>query len=220
MRNFFRIALIFLILGSCEQAQEPLGTDWEEGVVYYTGAPEADGCGWLILKDGESFEPVDLSVEFKKDGLDIWFKANYTRDYYRCGLAQSAYKIIKMNEVIEKPWKVRFLSDYPGRETSMDMFYLDSVFVDQDSLRMLVRYSGGCAIHQFNLWALENGREDSDLHLMLEHIGNDDPCEALPSEWLSFSLAPLRESGKNETRFWLRGSPIMSSLYGEFIYKY
>lgn len=103
----------------------------------------------------------------------------------------------------------------------MDMFSMDSVFIDGDSLRMHVGYSGGCAIHQFNLWALETGMMgDGDIHLMLEHIGNDDPCEAYPWEWLAFSLEPLQEEGTNSVTFWLRGSPQMSMLFGPYTYEY
>lgn len=122
---------------------------------------------------------------------------------------------------VDADWTARYLNDYPDRETSMDAFSMDSVYVDGDSLRLHLGYSGGCAIHQFNMWILETGLDnEGEPHLMLEHIGNDDMCEAYLREWLSFSLQLLKEDGKSEVSFWLRGSPQMSMLFGPYIYKY
>ena len=117
--------------------------------------------------------------------------------------------------------ELRYLSEYPGRETSLDMFSVDSVFIDGDSLKMNVGYSGGCAVHQFNLWALETGLDGKGaIHIMLEHIGNNDHCEAYLHEWLAFSIEPLQVKGSNSVTFWMRGSPQMSVLYGPFTYEY
>jgi len=222
MRLFVSLLLVlsFLVV-SCSKDKELLGTDWEEGVVTFTGDPAVDGCGWLIVSEGVSYSAVSLPNEFLEEGLDVWYKAKVLREYLLCGLEGTKIEILEFSEVIKKPWHVRYLSDYPNRTTSYDMFSIDTVFVDGDSLRMHIGYSGGCEIHQFNLWALETGLDgDGDLHLMPEHIGNGDMCEAYLHEWLSFSLAPIRESDQNEVTFWLRGSPIMSMLYGEFVYKY
>lgn len=214
------LGLSFLVV-SCEKDKELLGTDWEEGVVSFSGDIAVDGCGWLIISEGISYSAVSLPDEFLQDGLDIWYKAKVLREYLVCGLDATELKILEISEVIEKPWHVRFLSDYTQRTTSFDGFSIDTAYVDGDSLRLHVGYSGGCEIHQFNLWALENGSDgDDDLHLMLEHIGNGDMCEAYLHEWLAFSIFPIRESDQNEVRFWLRGSPIMSMLYGEYVYKY
>ncbi len=113
------------------------------------------------------------------------------------------------------------MSDYEGRETSMDGFSMDSVHIDGDSLRLHVGYSGGCAIHQFNMWILETGLDrKGEPHLMLEHISNEDPCEAYLWEWLSFSLKPLQDLDNNKVVFWLRGSPVMSMLFGSYTYEF
>ncbi len=222
MKRFFLFLMsIPFILISCEKDKNILGTDWDEGVIYYTGAPEVDGCGWLLFKDGESYHLENIPVGFEVEGLDVWFKGQELNETYSCGLGQTQYSTYEFEELIEKPWQVRHLSDYPLRETSYDMFSIDSSYVDGDSLRLHVGYSGGCAIHQFNFWALETGGNgEGALHLMLEHIGNGDICEAYLKEWLAFSLVPIREQGEHEVKFWLRGSPIMSMMFGEFTYAY
>lgn len=218
------VYLLILVIGisSCKKDDEPLGTDWEEGVIYFTGAPEVDGCGWLLLVDGESYHIQNLGEDFKVDNLDVWFKADDVDETFSCGLGQTEFATLKLDEIVAKPWEVRFLSDYPKYDKSFDNFSLDTAFIEGDSLKMYIGYGGGCAIHQFNLWALDNGEAgDENLHLMLEHIGNGDMCEAYLHEWLAFSLIPIREDGQNEVKFGLRGSPYMSiMMVGEFVYKY
>jgi hypothetical protein len=225
MRWMFGLVVLMVCLGGCKKDDlDPnggLGTDWEEGVVYFTGEPAVDGCGWLLLMDGEVYSVKNIPSELEIDGLDIWLKGVVEDDSFSCGLGGTSYPVFNISEAVQKPWRTRYLSDYPDRNTSMDMFTIDTVYVDGDSLRIGVGYSGGCAIHQFNLWALEMGLDgDEGLHLMLEHIGNGDPCEAYPHQELAFSLVPIQEKGKDEVTFWMRGSPIMSSLYGSFTYTY
>ncbi len=212
------LCLVVLNAAGCHKDSDDLGTNWKEGVVIYSGAPELDGCGWLLFSEGETFSLYNMPMEFLNHGMDVWYNGKELKEYYSCGLAPNTYKIYEIREVVEKPWRVRFLSDYPMRETSYDMFGIDTIFIEGDSLKLHVGYSGGCAIHQFNLWALENS--DENPHLMLEHIGNGDMCEAYLTEWLSFSLLPLQEKNKSEVTFMMRGSPIMSSIYGPFTYKY
>ena len=222
MRTFvllFVLSAFFAV--SCDNDDPAVDANWYEGVVYWTGAPEVDGCGWLLLVEGVSYHVENLPDAFKVDNLEVWIKTKEVDDVYNCGLGQIQYATLEIRQIIEKPDQVRFLSDYPGRETSMDLFSIDSVIIDGDTLRMHVGYSGGCAIHQFNLWALESGLDGGgDLHLMLEHIGNGDMCEAYLREWLTFSLRPIQQNGTNEVKFWLRGNPVMSSLLGEFVYRY
>ncbi len=221
MKYSFVFIFILIFSFGCEKCKFPVDTEWQEGVIQFTGEPELDGCGWLLFYKGESYYISSLEEEFMIDGLDVWFKGKVLDENYACGRGQTEYAIQEISKMIVKPWKARCLSSYPDRKTSMDAFSMDSVYVEGDSLHLYVGYSGGCAIHQFNLWILETGLdEEGETHLMPEHIGNDDVCEAYLREWLSFSLRPLREFGKSEVTFWLRGSPEMSMLFGPYIYKY
>ena len=217
------VCLLAFTLGflSCEKEHPPIDTAWKEGVIHFMGDVAVDGCGWLLLSEGESYHIKNLEEKYKQNGLDVWFKGSDLSESFSCGLAQTKYDVKEIDEMIEKPWKGRFLNDYPGRELSLDMFSMDSVHIDGDSIRLHVGYSGGCRIHQFNLWILEMGNEgNGDTHLQLEHIGNSDPCEAYSWEWLSFSLEPLQELDNNKVTFWLRGNPMMSMLFGPYTYKY
>ena len=212
------IGVLVIGFGSCTKDDVGLGVDWNEGVVHFTGEPALDGCGWMLLSEGVEYSLYNMPEDYLVDGLNVWFKGKELREYYACGLSADTYKIYEVEEVKEKPWRARDLDDYPDYETSWDGFSIDSAYVDGDSLRLHVGYSGGCAIHQFNMWILEN--EDDAPHLMLEHIGNGDMCEAYFHKWIAFSLEEMQEMGENEVVFMMRGSPIMSSLYGPFTYKY
>jgi hypothetical protein len=221
VRYLLSILALAIALYSCEKERSPEDPGWSEGVLYWTGEVAVDGCDWLLLSDGESYHMAGLEPDFMINGLDVWFKGTVKDEYFTCGLDASKYKLINVEEMKKKPWKARFLSDYPDRELSLDSFSMDSVSIDGDSLRMHVGYSGGCAIHQFNLWILETGLDGKgDPHILLEHIGNGDPCEAYPWVWLSFSLEELQVLDNNRVTFWLRGSPQMSSLFGPYTYKF
>ena len=125
----------------------------------------------------------------------------------------------KDDPLVDNDWQVRFLSDYPDRETSLDGFSMDSIQIEGDSIFLYVGYSGGCEDHEFNLWVLDAGL-DGDHHLMLEHISNGDACEAYLTECLSFSLEPLQVLDNSKVSFWLRGSPQMSMLFGPYVYEF
>ncbi len=74
------------------------------------------------------------------------------------------------------------------------------VRIEGDILYAPVQYSGGCAEHYFDLYANRDvkvvptrvGRYNEDLFL-IHSTDRDDPCEALPTEFRSFDLTPLKE---------------------------
>jgi len=76
-----------------------------------------------------------------------------------------------------------------------DSFDLDKVFIDGDSIRIDVSYSGGCEEHFFKLCWNEIFMESDPVQTNLEliHEGNKDGCEAYVSESLSFDLTPMKE---------------------------
>lgn len=221
IHNLFTILLLALFAGfaSCEKQTDP-EVGWQEGVIFFSGDPAADGCGWLLLSEGKTFALEHLPEAFQTDPVDVWFTGEHTGKFFSCGLLGDRYPVMALDEIKLKPWKVRFLKEEPGRETSLDSFSLDSVLVKGDSIHLLVGYSGGCAIHQFNLWVLENGPDGEEIHLMPEHISNQDMCEAYLHQWLVFSLEPLQQDDRGSVSFWLRGSPHMSMLFGPYTYRY
>ena len=66
--------------------------------------------------------------------------------------------------------------------------------IEDDTLTLTVSYSGGCARHDFTLVADDpfRGRDPAQLDVILAHDGNNDRCEAYPTETYAFDLTPVR----------------------------
>ena len=93
---------------------------------------------------------------------------------------------------------------WPG---STDEFELLSSTVEGDSLRLEVRYGGGCKEHEFtmrtNLMYLKS--LPPQLNLYLEHENSSDNCRALITETLAFDIIKLRYSGINQVKLIVNG---------------
>ena len=118
------------------------------------------------------------------------------------------------------PGDVKILEEGMLDSLSLDMFGFDTVYVDGDSIYLDITHSGGCGEHDYNLWKMPPGGADNTIELIFEHKDYDDPCDAIVYKQLAFCLIPLREDGKSEVRFLMRNNPVMSSYYGEFVYRY
>ena len=217
--------LVVLVTGCCPYGHdyEPDGrTKWTDATVVFMGAPEVDGCGWLMLIEEEYYYPVNLADEYKIDSLVVQIKYYYDPIEYRCGRGGVRYPSIRITAVKANTPSVGILDEGDWDTLPMDAFKMDSAYVSGDYLHLQVSYSGGCRQHDFNLWKLPSSivLDPPPVELMLSHENKDDMCEAWITEWLEFSLRPLRERGKSEITFLLRGSPEMSAYFGEFTYKY
>lgn len=194
----------------------------EAEIVYY-GAPEVDGCGWLIKMGELLYHPENLEDKYKVEELPVKLDFIETREVFRCGRGGVPFKTVRILkiEVLNKKREVGILLSNQWDKLKMDPFRMDSVYVDGDTLRLKVSYSGGCREHTFNLWKLPpNALVPPPVELLLDHDAHGDMCEAWLTRWLAFSLKPIRVNGKNEVTFLMRGSPEMSAYFGKFVYKY
>jgi hypothetical protein len=150
-------------------------------------------------------------LKFKTEGED-----------YHCGFRIGFdYESIRITEIRYHGDDVRTLTDDMQDPYKLDGFRMDSAFVDDDWLLIKVSYGGGCREHEFNLWKLPaDSLHPTGMAIGLSHESNDDPCDGYISRWMVFSLAPLREKGKHEVRFMLRGSPEMPAYFGTYTYRY
>lgn len=93
---------------------------------------------------------------------------------------------------------------WPG---STDEFELLSAQVAGDSLKLEVRYGGGCKEHVYtmhtNLMYMKS--LPPQLNLYLEHDNNNDNCRALITETLAFDIVKLRYSGINQVKLIVNG---------------
>lgn len=80
-----------------------------------------------------------------------------------------------------------------------DPFVFDTVILVRDVLVVKVSYSGGCAEHEFML--LSTGFMEShpvQVHAVVSHDSNDDPCEAWVTQTFAFSLVPLKHEWQQQ----------------------
>lgn len=210
------------LLVSCQvEPNENCEYGFKEATVVYGGAPEVDGCGWLVVIDSVYYHPVDLLIDFRIEDLPVLVKYQSDPEEFRCGRGGVVYHSIRITEIRKNAPEVGILKEDEWEKYSMDPFRLDSAYVENDWLMMRVSYSGGCREHELNLWKLPpNALDPPPVELALSHDANGDMCEAYITRWLVFSLVPLQERGKNQVTFLLRGSPEMSAYFGKFTYRY
>jgi hypothetical protein len=75
-----------------------------------------------------------------------------------------------------------------------DAVVIGAAAVVGDALVVTVSYSGGCAVHDFQYCWTGEFLESFPVQVptSISHDGHDDPCDAFPSEELTFDLLPLR----------------------------
>ncbi|MDD4645226.1 MAG: hypothetical protein PHY99_04480 [Bacteroidales bacterium] len=224
-RNVILIGTIFMVglalLTSCKKEHCDCEYGSYKGTVVFTGAPEVDGCGWLIRIDSVNYHPVNLSKDYQIDGLMVTLKYEKESEGYRCGRGSSLIPSIRIVEIHADAEEVGILGEDEWDQYKMDPFRMDSAYVKGDYLYIRVGYSGGCARHDFSLWKLPpNALNPPPIELALSHDSHGDLCEAYFTRWLVFSLIPIRQRGVYEVNFLLRGSPEMSAYFGQYTYSY
>lgn len=215
------LAVVVLMISCMQEPNEDCGCDFKKGTVIYGGPPEVDGCGWLIMIDSVTYHPVILSRDYQVPDLSVLVKYSDDPQEFRCGRGGMVYRSIRITEIKKNAEEVGILQNDEWDKYVMDPFRLDSAYVKNDWLMMRVSYSGGCKEHELKLWKLPpNALDPPPVELALSHNANGDMCEAYITRWLVFSLVPIREDGKHEVTFYLRGSPEMSAYFGKFTYQY
>lgn len=221
------LAGLLFFYGGCLQVENRYDVfddrTFKEAEIIYTGAPEVDGCGWLVRVGDKLYHPENLADHFKIENLPVLIHYMETREIFRCGRGGASYKTIRILriELMKNENEVGILQKEHMGILKMDSYRMDTVFVDGDTLRLKVSYSGGCRDHSFKLWKLPpNALVPPPVELLLDHDAHGDMCEAWLTRWLAFSLRPVRINGKHEVTFLMRGSPEMSAYFGKFVYKY
>ncbi|UCC43818.1 MAG: hypothetical protein JSU65_11945 [Candidatus Zixiibacteriota bacterium] len=107
------------------------------------------------------------------------------------------------------------LTKLPHEYIPVDGFWLDSVYITDNMLNVLVTYSGGCRNHYFWLYMSPDSFDVShpgEADLYLRHFNNSDVCDAIVHDSLRFDLTNLIE--KNQEQFG-EEHPIQLNLHGD-----
>lgn len=109
-------------------------------------------------------------------------------------------------EVLPTPSTCTALTVMTGTETG-DQYFIQDVAIQANCLDIVVQYSGGCEEHEFELrWAEVYGQSNPlTAFLTLWHNGNNDSCEALPTDSLSFDLTSIQVEGEDIIKVKLTG---------------
>ena len=89
-----------------------------------------------------------------------------------------------------------FQNESQMKKMKMDAFTLIEAQVENDTLSVVVSYSGGCEKHEFSLGAVFgsiNGDHRPVANLVLGHENNGDTCKKILRERLDFNLSPLKK---------------------------
>ena len=75
-----------------------------------------------------------------------------------------------------------------------DLYDIESVRLDGDTLHLKIQHAGGCALHEYGLVAYNGWMESHPVQVAatLLHDGNGDNCDALITAELHYDLTPLR----------------------------
>jgi len=105
------------------------------------------------------------------------------------------------------------ISDLPPMTIQRQPWVFDTTFVDGDDLNLTVRYGGGCREHYFNVFMSPAAFFESypvQANLYVRHESLFDPCEAMITEDLTFSLRPVIELYR---RHYGRDDDILLNIY-------
>jgi hypothetical protein len=222
------LILILFGLGACdnEKSDSQLIKQYacdETGVVRdYSGL---DGCGYVIeLNNGQILEPVfidDTTFVFE-DGKKISLSYYEETGLASICMAGKMVHITCISEINNKSLQDFGLFFNP-ENYPQDPFNVNSVKVIGDSIHLSVSYSGGCMYHEFTLGVVwpECGTPPVPPPLLyLCHNGNDDPCEAYPTETITFDLSLLKETNCNSSTFKLYQNLETPKYIGKYTYNY
>lgn len=208
------VSLLFMLCISCKKEDVDNSTDFVTAKVIDGGAVEVDGCGWLVRIDDVNYHPVNLPLGFQENELSVKIQYHEDTTLFLCGLGAVPIPSIFI-EKIEYDLLELIYPDENNYPPVGDMFFIDTAYIQGDILKMIIGYSGGCEVHNFEMYVIT---ENPDL--MLSHNANNDACEAYLHSTLHFNLKTLQVPDKNSITFNLRNTPIMSSYYAILTYNY
>ncbi|MEQ9103037.1 MAG: hypothetical protein RIF36_07675 [Imperialibacter sp.] len=84
-------------------------------------------------------------------------------------------------------------------QTTGDPFFIKKAVLNDSLLKVTVQYAGGCKKHDFKLvWdgTIDSSTIPAVATFALIHDGNNDMCEALPTEELTFDLLDIMKGNR------------------------
>lgn len=199
------LAVPLMAMDECKNDDAPpSGQTCEiDGVVYADGdtAPAPDGCNTCRCEGGELTECTEMGCVPPGNTCEV-FGVTYddgatnvpSPDGCNSCFCEDG-QIAGCTEIACSPALPIQECDSSSTFTS-DPYDLNSASIDGDVLTVDVSYAGGCAQHFFQFCYDPSFLESAPVQVNVElsHDGQDDSCEAYPSETLMFDLVPLKQA--------------------------
>lgn len=87
MKRILSIILLFICLSMAFQCENDGTSEMVEAEIIFTGLVAADGCGWLLEINGQSFSPVELPESFQKKNITVQVMVKYLDSAFQCGMS-------------------------------------------------------------------------------------------------------------------------------------
>lgn len=92
----YAMVLLLTVL-ACREVN--IGGEYAVGTVINLGDPAADGCGWVVVGETETFFPQDLPKRFQEDSLRVRFRYRVVKDSSTCAWMTVMHKTIALTDI-------------------------------------------------------------------------------------------------------------------------
>lgn len=104
MKKLLLLLTVSTIFFSCSSDEDTIeiSNDFISGEVIYTGEPEVDGCGYMLIIDEERYKPINLPPSYHQHKLKVMLTYKEDPTGYLCGDLPYPQTTIEILEIIKK----------------------------------------------------------------------------------------------------------------------
>lgn len=158
MKKVFLLALTLIVLSCGDDDDSPREqSESTIAMVQFSGAVAADGCGWLLEIDSETYKPINLPEIYEQEELFILSEFELLAEREACGLTSNGPQKVNIKKlpddnVVQVFWNETQCSDPWQAEVGSGS--------DEDTAKALAKYLVENNIEVFSIHFVE---VDSDL---------------------------------------------------------
>lgn len=166
-----------------------------KGILTYTGSIAADGCGWLLETDTETFSLKDYSEETTTNEGPVMVEYQETNESLSCGLMPTLYEEIVALNISEIGELIINNEEYNNAPN--DFVKINSLEIKENFLK--INYgAGGCDGDSWELKLIdsEDILESNPVQRNLKFsLKNEELCQAYIIKEITFDISELQTSG-------------------------
>lgn len=103
MKKLLLLLIISTIYFSCssDEGTVEISNDFVSGEVIYTGEPEVDGCGYMLIIDEGRYKPINLPPNYQQHKLKVMLTYKEDPTGYQCGDLPYSQTTIEILEIVK-----------------------------------------------------------------------------------------------------------------------